>query len=291
LIATFTMPANAVTVTAGFEEIVASAPDSDGNVDVPVTIAAVPDPDAIGIMLELGEADTTQKDALNGLPSNAAWTLAQGQVFTVAVAVVRLSGSSLPEISDLSYVDRIKVSVPYTAGPAPTGQKLVVKYPDETTGAAPEVDAYPVLEGGFLTFYTTHLSLFAVDTVTAGSGGGPGGGGSAATPTEPKEEEPKEEENGVGDGLFAPDANVSRQDFAVLLLRYADFAKKQFPTTRQFSIFADDAEIADYAKNAIQTLYNGGIINGVGDNAINPKDSATRAEVAAMLHRFVEAAQ
>jgi hypothetical protein len=94
---------------------------------------------------------------------------------------------------------------------------------------------------------------------------------------------------GVGGNLFAPNDNVTRQDFAVILLRYADFAKKQFPTTRQFVTFADDAEIADYARNAVQTLYNGGIINGVGNNAINPKGSATRAEVAAMLHRFIDA--
>jgi hypothetical protein len=96
--------------------------------------------------------------------------------------------------------------------------------------------------------------------------------------------------NGVGDNLFAPNANVTRQDFAVILLRYADFAKKQFPTTQQFNTFADDDQIADYAKNAIQTLHNGGIINGVGNNVINPKGSATRAEVAAMLHRFITAA-
>jgi hypothetical protein len=94
---------------------------------------------------------------------------------------------------------------------------------------------------------------------------------------------------GVGDDMFAPTAAVSRQDFAVILLRYADYAMKQFPTTRQFSVFADDADIADYARNAIQTLYNGGIINGVGGDAINPRGGATRAEVAAMLHRFIEA--
>jgi hypothetical protein len=96
---------------------------------------------------------------------------------------------------------------------------------------------------------------------------------------------------GVGGNLFAPGNNISRQDFAVILMRYADFAGKQFPVTRQFVTFADDAEIADYAKNAVQTLYNGGIINGVGGDAINPKGSATRAEVAAMLHRFIDATE
>jgi uncharacterized repeat protein (TIGR02543 family) len=97
--------------------------------------------------------------------------------------------------------------------------------------------------------------------------------------------------NGVGGKLFAPNSEVSRQDFAVLLMRCAAFANLQFPVTQQSGVFADEADIADYAKNAVRTLYNGGIINGVGENAINPKGSATRAEVAAMLHRFIEKAQ
>jgi hypothetical protein len=53
-------------------------------------------------------------------------------------------------------------------------------------------------------------------------------------------------------------------------------------------VFSDEADIADYAKQSVQSLYCGGIINGVGVNAFNPKGSATRAEVAAMLHRFTE---
>jgi hypothetical protein len=94
--------------------------------------------------------------------------------------------------------------------------------------------------------------------------------------------------NGVGGNRFAPDTEVSRQDFAVILLRYAEFAKKTLPGTRQPITFADEAQIAGYAKNAVRTLYAGAIINGVGKNAFAPSKSATRAEVAAMLHRFVE---
>jgi hypothetical protein len=92
--------------------------------------------------------------------------------------------------------------------------------------------------------------------------------------------------NGVGDNKFAPDRDVSRQDFAVILLRYAEFAKKTIPSTRQAPVFADETNIAGYAKDAIRTLYSGAIINGVGGNTINPEGSATRAEVAAMVHRF-----
>jgi hypothetical protein len=72
-------------------------------------------------------------------------------------------------------------------------------------------------------------------------------------------------------------------------MRYAESAGIRFPVTLQYSAFADDADIADYAKNAVQTLYSGGIISGKPDNAFDPKGNATRAEVAAMLHRFIEA--
>ncbi|MDR1616479.1 MAG: S-layer homology domain-containing protein, partial [Syntrophomonadaceae bacterium] len=103
--------------------------------------------------------------------------------------------------------------------------------------------------------------------------------------------------SGIGDNKFAPDAEITRQDLAAIITRYAEYANKQFPATRQFVTFADDAQIADYAKNDVQTLYNGGIISGKpnlspeGGNVFDPRGSATRAEVAAMLHRFIEAAK
>ncbi|MDR2132027.1 MAG: S-layer homology domain-containing protein [Clostridiales Family XIII bacterium] len=95
--------------------------------------------------------------------------------------------------------------------------------------------------------------------------------------------------NGVGENSFAPDRDVSRQDFAVILVRYAEFVKKPIHSTRQPITFGDQSQIAGYAKNAIRTLYAGGIINGMDNNAFAPAKSATRAEVAAMLHRFAEA--
>ncbi|MDR1247301.1 MAG: S-layer homology domain-containing protein [Clostridiales Family XIII bacterium] len=97
--------------------------------------------------------------------------------------------------------------------------------------------------------------------------------------------------NGVGDNMFAPDRNVSRQDFAVILARYAKLSKNDIKATRNPIAFSDRADIADYAKQAVQDLYSGKIINGVGENAFNPKGSATRAEVAAMLRRFIESSK
>jgi hypothetical protein len=94
--------------------------------------------------------------------------------------------------------------------------------------------------------------------------------------------------SGVGGNLFAPDAAIARQDLAAIIIRYAEFADRQFPVTLQYVTFADETDIADYAKNAAQTLYGGGIVSGKPGNLFDPKAGATRAEVAAILHRFAE---
>jgi hypothetical protein len=95
--------------------------------------------------------------------------------------------------------------------------------------------------------------------------------------------------SGVGDGSFAPDADVTRQDLATLLTRYAAFPGGSIPALRPAAAFADDADTADYARGALETLVAGGIINGKPGNIFDPAGRATRAEVAAILHRFLEA--
>jgi len=92
--------------------------------------------------------------------------------------------------------------------------------------------------------------------------------------------------NGIGGGLFAPNANITRQDMATILKRYMDAMGKTIPANRQYITFIDNDDIADYAKGAVETLYCGGIINGKPGNIFDPKGTATRAEVAAMLHRL-----
>jgi hypothetical protein len=99
---------------------------------------------------------------------------------------------------------------------------------------------------------------------------------------------------GYGSGKFGPSDYITRQDLAVILLRYLNFKEIDLPVTEQFIIFADGAEIADYAMDAIQTFNKLAIINGTGSNAagqviVSPKGQATRAQVAAMLHRLLEA--
>jgi hypothetical protein len=93
---------------------------------------------------------------------------------------------------------------------------------------------------------------------------------------------------GVGWDYFAPDAIITRQDLAVIIVRYIDYAKLVFPVTEKFALFADGGDIADYANNAVQTLVNAGILNGKLGNMFDPRGYATRAEVAAVLHRFAD---
>jgi hypothetical protein len=94
--------------------------------------------------------------------------------------------------------------------------------------------------------------------------------------------------SGTGGNNFDPNTEVSRQDLAVIVARFADLAGKQLPETRQYADFLDSAEVADYAKDAIEAFFKAGIISGKPGNLFDPKGQATRAEVAAILHRFIE---
>jgi len=71
------------------------------------------------------------------------------------------------------------------------------------------------------------------------------------------------------------------------------FKEINIAVNQQWIIFSDEADIAGYAMDAIQTFNKLGVITGTGTDAegrviVNPKGNATRAEAAAMLHRFVE---
>jgi len=95
--------------------------------------------------------------------------------------------------------------------------------------------------------------------------------------------------SGVGGGLYDPNAPITRQDLAVILARYADLLGISLPSARSNSEFIDDADIANYAKEAIERFFRAGIIGGYPDGGMKPQGEATRAEVAAMMMRFLEA--
>jgi hypothetical protein len=88
---------------------------------------------------------------------------------------------------------------------------------------------------------------------------------------------------GYGDGTFGPNDKISRQDLAVMLWRYAGE-----PTATKTSLdFTDAAQASDYATAALLWASETGIVQG--DNGkLSPKGSATRAEAATMVMRYLE---
>jgi hypothetical protein len=92
---------------------------------------------------------------------------------------------------------------------------------------------------------------------------------------------------GIGGGRFAPDANITRQDLAVILTRCAEYKGFTLAAVREYAAFGDDNAVSDYARAAVEICYRAGIISGKPGNLFDPKGEAGRAEVAAMLHRFV----
>jgi hypothetical protein len=92
--------------------------------------------------------------------------------------------------------------------------------------------------------------------------------------------------SGVGENRFAPENTISRQDLAVLLKRYAEFAGLASFALNQAVTFADADRVATYAKEAAAAMQRAGVISGKPGNLFDPLGNATRAETAAMLHRF-----
>ncbi len=92
---------------------------------------------------------------------------------------------------------------------------------------------------------------------------------------------------GIGEGKFAPNDNVTREQIAAILMRYA--ATKGIETsvdnTEKYDSMKDTDKVSDYAVEALKWATANGIINGAEGN-INPKGNATRAEVAQMIMNF-----
>ncbi len=93
--------------------------------------------------------------------------------------------------------------------------------------------------------------------------------------------------SGFGGNSFAPEAIITRQDMAVMLARYAAAMGLEAPAMNAGATFADAGSIAPYAKESATAMQKAGIISGKPGGIFDPKADATRAEVSAMLHRFM----
>ena len=93
--------------------------------------------------------------------------------------------------------------------------------------------------------------------------------------------------NGVGNNKFDPEGKITREQMATILFRYAQ--KKGIDTSKRGNLnaFPDGGKTASWAKDAMQWTVGEGIING-SDGKLLPQGSATRAQVATILMRFIE---
>ena len=88
---------------------------------------------------------------------------------------------------------------------------------------------------------------------------------------------------GVGEGKFAPNANMTREQLAVTLYKFAGQPKS---TGTASTGFQDAAQVSDWAKSAMDWALQEGLIQGAGAGSLAPKQQATRAQVATILMRF-----
>lgn len=88
--------------------------------------------------------------------------------------------------------------------------------------------------------------------------------------------------NGITDGTN-PEASVTREQLAAMLYRFACS-----PAVNGELSFVDADQISGYAKDALLWAVQNGILNGIGNNLVAPTAGAERAQVAAMMARYLK---
>ena len=89
--------------------------------------------------------------------------------------------------------------------------------------------------------------------------------------------------SGVGEGMFAPDASITREQMALILYRYAGSPDASGMALKEF---ADGGSVSAYAVDAVRWAVHEGLISGMENNTLAPQGTATRAQVAQILMNF-----
>ena len=92
--------------------------------------------------------------------------------------------------------------------------------------------------------------------------------------------------NGMGNNLFAPEQEVTREQAMTMLMRYAAYKGMDVSKRADLSVFKDGASVSDWAKDAVQWAVAAELINGMPDGTFQPQGMCTRAQVATILMRF-----
>ena len=93
--------------------------------------------------------------------------------------------------------------------------------------------------------------------------------------------------NGYGDGLFGPNDRITREQFAAILHRYAQYKKLDVSVGEDTNILSynDATSISDYAFPSMQWACGAGLLKGANGDLL-PKNTATRAQTATILYRL-----
>ena len=94
--------------------------------------------------------------------------------------------------------------------------------------------------------------------------------------------------NGVSDTQFAPGDDITREQLAVILYRYATYQGYDVSQRADLSGFVDAGTISTYAQEALSWANAQGLVLGFEDDSLRPQGTATRAQIAAVLMRFCQ---
>ena len=95
--------------------------------------------------------------------------------------------------------------------------------------------------------------------------------------------------NGVSDTEFAPGDDITREQLAVILYRYAAYQGYDVSQRADLSGFGDASSISGYAQEALSWAHAQGLVLGFEDGSLRPQGTASRAQIAAVLMRFLAA--
>lgn len=93
--------------------------------------------------------------------------------------------------------------------------------------------------------------------------------------------------NGIGDNMFAPEREISREEMVTLIYNYLKSGGKITEET-ELTGFADEASVSAWAKAAVAFAAKNNIVKGKNNNIFAPQDTATRAELAQILYNTVK---
>ncbi|KXB70358.1 S-layer homology domain-containing protein, partial [Peptoniphilus sp. DNF00840] len=92
--------------------------------------------------------------------------------------------------------------------------------------------------------------------------------------------------SGVGQGNFAPDKELTREEMAVMMTKFLKVSGKNLNAKGNTNGFKDEEKIQSWAKDSVKEMARLGIVSGMGDGSFAPKSQFTRAQVAQVLYNI-----